>query len=204
LIGTYRPADVALSQSPLKGLKQDLLIHHLCHEVPLERLGETEIADYLAAEFPGSSFPPALARLVYQQSGGNSLFMAGIVQDMIKKGFIAPDGEVWATTVPLEDFAPGVPDTLQQLLEVQLERLDAFEQRVLKSASVAGERFTVCTVSSMLEAEVEQIEDVCEALAGKKQFIRYAGIREFSAGHSRSIRVCSFTASSSSLSATFR
>src|SRR6266446_5751698 len=38
LLGTYRPTDVIISQSPLKALKQDLLVHKLCREIALERL----------------------------------------------------------------------------------------------------------------------------------------------------------------------
>ena len=55
LLGTYRPTDVALSQTPLKGLKQDLQVHHLCAEIALERLEEPAIAEYLATEFPNAS-----------------------------------------------------------------------------------------------------------------------------------------------------
>ncbi|HWY71364.1 MAG TPA: AAA family ATPase [Terriglobales bacterium] len=182
LLGTYRPADVVLSQNPLKRLKRDLLIHNLCHELPLERLEETDIADYLAAEFPGSNLPPTLAKLIYRHSGGNSLFMVAIVQDMVKKGLIAAHGETWSVTVPLENFAPGVPESLQQLLEVQFDQLAALEQRVLKHASVIGDRFSVCTLSSMLDTESDQVEEACESLAEKQQFIRYAGIREFPDG----------------------
>src|SRR5215469_6883452 len=40
LVGTYRPVDVILSDSPLKTLKQDLLVRRLCHEIAMERLGE--------------------------------------------------------------------------------------------------------------------------------------------------------------------
>jgi ribosomal protein L19 len=38
MLGTYRPVDVVLSRSPLKGLKQDLLVRRLCHELSIERL----------------------------------------------------------------------------------------------------------------------------------------------------------------------
>jgi len=50
VIGTYRPADVALANHPLKAVKQDLLVHQLCHEIPLEPLREEDIAAYLAGE----------------------------------------------------------------------------------------------------------------------------------------------------------
>src|SRR5262249_54232376 len=48
LLATYRPADLIISQSPLKGLKQDLLVHKLCHEISLERLEEPDVAEFLA------------------------------------------------------------------------------------------------------------------------------------------------------------
>ena len=38
LIGTYRQAEVASSEHPLKALKPDLLIHHLCREIAVEPL----------------------------------------------------------------------------------------------------------------------------------------------------------------------
>jgi hypothetical protein len=179
ILGTYRPVDVALSKSPLRGLKQDLLVHRLCHEVALERLEETDVAEYLAAEFPGNNFPAALARLIYRHSGGNSLFMVAIVQDMMKKGVMASGGEAWSVTVPLQDFALDVPDTLQQLLEVQFDGLNAAEQRLLRNASIIGDRFTVGILSSMLGAELNQVEDTCEQLGRKQQFIRSAGLQDF-------------------------
>jgi DNA-binding response OmpR family regulator len=40
LVCTYRQADVAVSEHPMKALKPDLLIHHLCLEIVLEPLGE--------------------------------------------------------------------------------------------------------------------------------------------------------------------
>jgi hypothetical protein len=97
---------------------------------------------------------------------------------MIKKGVIARGGEGWSVTVPLQDFAPGVPDTLQQLLEVQFDSLNAAEQRLLRNASIIGDRFAVGILSSMLGAELNQVEDACEQLGRKQQFIRYAGLQD--------------------------
>jgi len=71
LLGTYRPADVILSQSPLKTLKQDLLVRRLCHEIAMERLEEPDVADYLAKTFTAESIPSGLANLIYGNSGGN-------------------------------------------------------------------------------------------------------------------------------------
>ena len=57
----HRPVDVLISQSPLKALKQDLLVHQLCDEIAVKRLEQGEIAEYLANLFPDSGVPSDLA-----------------------------------------------------------------------------------------------------------------------------------------------
>ena len=178
LLGTYRPADVLLSKTPLKGLKQDLLVHHLCTEVSLERLEEPAIAEYLATEFPNGSLPAGLAKLIYRHSGGNALFMVEIVQDIVKKGLIAQARGTWMLTKPLKDIDPGVPETLQQMLDLQFSHLSAEEQRILNSGSVVGERFSVWAVRPTLGIETDRIEELLEGLAEKQQFVRSAGLQE--------------------------
>jgi DNA-binding winged helix-turn-helix (wHTH) protein/tetratricopeptide (TPR) repeat protein len=177
LLGSFRPTDVILSQSPLKALKQDLLVRHLCHEITVERLEESDVAEYLIKMFPDSGLPPALANLLHRHCGGNALFMAALVQDLVKKGLVAQLGGTWVLTAPLEDIDPGVPDTLQQMLDIQIEQLCAEEQRVLEGASVAGERFSIWAVAAMLDVSADEIEAAYERLAGRHQFIRFAGIQ---------------------------
>jgi len=182
LLGTYRPADVVLSKTPLKGLKQDLQVHHLCAEVALERLEEPAIAEYLATQFPNGSLPAGLAKLIYRHSGGNALFMVEIVQDIVKKGLIAQARGAWMLTKPLKDIDPGVPETLQQMLDLQFSHLSAEEQRILNSGSVVGERFSVWAVRPTLGMETDRIEDLLEGLAEKEQFVRSAGLQELPDG----------------------
>ena len=182
LLGSFRPADVILSQSPLKALKQDLLVRHLCHEITVERLEESDVAEYLVRMFPDSGLPAALANLLHRHCGGNPLFMAALVQDLVKKGLIAQPRGIWALTAHLADIDPGVPDTLQQMLDIQIEQLSAEEQRVLEGASVAGERFSVWAVAAMLETATDWIEAAYEKLAGRQQFLRFAGIHNAANG----------------------
>ena len=182
LLCTYRPEDVALVQSPLKGLMQDLQIHNLCEEIALERLEELEVAQYLATEFAGGGLPSELANLIHRHSGGNALFMVAMVQNLVKKGSIVRSNGGWRITMPLAEIDPGVPETLQRMLEVQLDQLSVEEQRILKSASVAGERFSVWAIASTVGLEADQIEDLCEGLAERQQFVKSTGIEELSNG----------------------
>jgi len=178
LVCTYRPVDMILSNSSLKGLKHDLLVHDLCAEITLERLPEPVVAEYLVTEFPNSSLPPAMANLIYRHSEGNPLFMVAIVQDMIKKGFISQHDGEWTLSRALETIDPGVPLSLQQMLELQVERLTAPEQRVLEAGSVAGGHFSPWAIATALEESPDHIEDVCDDLSTRQQMIKAIGIQE--------------------------
>jgi DNA-binding winged helix-turn-helix (wHTH) protein/tetratricopeptide (TPR) repeat protein len=178
LFGTYRPADVILSRSPLKALKQDLVIHNLSHEVSLERLEEVDVAKYISDKFVDSDFPAGFASLIHRRSGGNALFMVTMLQDIVKKGLIAQIGGNWTLAAPIETVAQSVPETLDQLIDAQFQQLSAVEQRVLKSASVAGERFSAWAVSTAAEIDPTETENICEGLVTKLQFIKCSGIKE--------------------------
>jgi len=178
LLGTYRPVDVILSQSALKALKQDLVLHNLSHEVALERLEESDVAEYLAAQFVDQRFPEEFAHLMYRHSGGNPLFMVTILQDMVKKGLITQTDDRWTFTVALEDVELSVPETLDQLIELQFQQLSDIEQSILRSASVAGEHFSVWAITTLAEIDAEAIEEACQELAERHQFIKAAGVHE--------------------------
>ena len=68
------------------------------------------------------------------------------------------------------------------MLEVQLDLLTAAEQHLLRSASVSGWRFSAWAIAAMTDTGEAAIEQVCEDLAARQQFIRHAGIQELPDG----------------------
>jgi len=183
IIATYRPVDAIVAQSPLPALKQDLVIHDLAREIGLELLEESDVAQYIEAEFPKANFPAALAPAIYRQSGGNALFMVAILQDLLKKQWIAKRDGQWTLLEPLPNLERNVPDTLDQLIEAQFQQLTASEQRVLRAASVAGEQFSLWAINDAAELDAAEIEKACEGLAERLQFIGFAGVHELANGH---------------------
>jgi DNA-binding winged helix-turn-helix (wHTH) protein/tetratricopeptide (TPR) repeat protein len=182
LLGTYRPVDVILSRSPLKALKQDLLLHRLCDEIALERLSEKDVESYLASRSPNGAVPQGMANLVYRHSGGNPLFMTAIIQEMGKKGQLTEQGGRWTLNSPVDTLDPGVPQTLQEMLQMQFERLEVNDQRILRCSSVCGERFSAWATSTMLEDDTANVEGICDRLAAREQFLRPAGMEEIGDG----------------------
>ncbi len=182
LVATYRPVEVILSGSPLRLLKQDLLVHRLCREIALERLTESEIEEFLAARFRGSGLPKLLASLIHRRSDGNPLFMVALVEQLVDKGLIREDRGRWLATGRMDRLDPDVPETLRQMLEAQIEHLGELEQGVLRAASVAGRRFSAWAVSAALNDDPSRVEQVCEGLASRQQLLRRCGVQELPGG----------------------
>ena len=178
VVGTYRPVDVIVSEHPLNVLKQDLLVHQLCREIPLEPLGEGEVAEYLAAESSGASLPDGLSNLLYQHSEGNPLFMVTALDDMIERGLISWNKGSWQLRDALKGIDLEVPKNLQQMIEVQIDRLSHEEKRVLEVASlesVGRSRFAVAPSAAAGDLDPQLFEDVCETLSRRHRIVRSAG-----------------------------
>ena len=155
ILGTYRPADVLASNHPLRGVVQELQARGQCEELRLTPLAEEAIGEYLTERFaegrpagrPYTSCTPVLHR----RTGGNPLFFVNTVDDLIRQGVLVEDEGQWrlrADTV--EAIGEGVPDSLRQLIERQLERLPEPEQRLLEVASVVGVEFAAAEVAAGL------------------------------------------------------
>jgi DNA-binding winged helix-turn-helix (wHTH) protein len=173
LIGTYRPVDVIVSNHPLNVVKQDLLIHRLCHEIALEPLSEAEVTEYLAGESCGMSLPAGLASLLYQQSEGNPLFIVTALNDMTDRGLISRDKGSWRLGVAPQRIDLAVPKSLEQMIEALIDRLNPDEQRVLEIASlesVGDSRFAVSR-GAIIDLGQEAFEEICEVLSRRYRII---------------------------------
>jgi DNA-binding winged helix-turn-helix (wHTH) protein len=166
LLGTFRTVEVILSKSPLKDLKQDLLIHHLCSEIPLRGLAEGGVQEYVDGELPGANLPARFARAVHRHCAGNPMFMVAIVGELAKNGALKSE-------IDLQRL--GVPETLHQMLDYQIEQLASGEQRVLKCGSVSGQSFSADGVAFLLGMNVAHVEQICGDLAKRQHFIQAVG-----------------------------
>ncbi|MCU1335714.1 MAG: transcriptional regulator, putative ATPase, winged helix family [Bryobacterales bacterium] len=166
LLGTYRPVDVILSRSPLKGLKQDLLVRHLCHELSLERLTESEVGLFLDERFPQNPVTADLRGLIHRRSDGNPMFMVAMAEQIREDGLVIQK----------------VPPTLQQMMEIQLEQLGEPELHLLRAGSIVGQKFSAWAVGALLDGDSSQQETVCEQLAGRQQFLKRAGVQNLPDG----------------------
>jgi len=182
LIGTYRPAELIVSGHPLKSVKLELLAKQQCVELPLEYLSEEAVGSYLSVRFPGNRFPGRLAQLVHKRTDGNPLFMVSAVDYLVSEGLLVENDEGRELVADIENVEVGVPDSIKQMIEKQVDHLDAEAQRILEAASVAGAEFPTLAVAAGLVEEQTTVEARCEELARQRQFIQSCGTQELPNG----------------------
>lgn len=182
LIGTFRTAELIASGHPLKGVKRELLAKQQCVELPLEYLSEDVIASYLSTRFPASRFPAALARSIHERTDGNPLFMVNAVDYLVTQGSIRPTGESWELAVEIGNVEVGVPDSIKQMIEKQLDHLTVLDQRLLESASVVGTEFSTIAISVGSGEDLAQVESLCDELLRRGQFIQENGVQVLANG----------------------
>jgi len=185
LIGTYRPAEVKSAEHSLEAVKQDLVVHQLCHEIALQPLQETEVAEYLASEAGNGAIPEGLAELIYRHTEGNPLYMVAVLEHMQDRGFIALENGSWQINTPLEKIDLEAPEGLRRMIEIQIEGLSEAEQRVLEAATLEGigrTRFSVTSRAALIDMDPQAFEDICETLCRRHRILRRAGSVEFPNG----------------------
>ena len=178
VIGTYRPVEVIVGDHPLKGVKRELQAHNLCKELVLEYLSKDAIADYLSARFPQHQLPPKLIQMVHRRTEGNPLFMVNVVEYLVDEKVIAEHQGTWTLRGDLAQVEFGVPESVKQLIEKQIERLSPDERTVLEGASVVGMECSSVAIAAGLEMPTEWVEKHCEELARRHQFLSPAWLVE--------------------------
>jgi predicted ATPase/DNA-binding winged helix-turn-helix (wHTH) protein len=182
LLASYRPADVSTGHHPLKQLKQDLDTHKLCTEAALRPLEKAAVSEYLIQELKQGSLPQGLASLVHQHSEGNPLFMIAMLEHLIAQGFIRHEAGCWKLRTELAQIDMGVPKALSEMIEMQIDRLDPADQRLLEAASLIGVIFPAWGAAAALSGDLEDIEEQYEQLTRRMNFLHPAGHDELPDG----------------------
>jgi tetratricopeptide (TPR) repeat protein len=76
--------------------------------------------------------------------------------------------------VPIAEIEIGIPDSLLQMIERQLELLSEREQEMLLIASVAGLEFSTRTLAGAGGGSAAELGVLCHALVRRRQFLRPA------------------------------
>jgi DNA-binding winged helix-turn-helix (wHTH) protein/predicted ATPase len=181
VLGTYRPADLAVSDHPLKAAKRELALHGHCEEVALEFLSVSAVAEYLSRRFGPQQWPPDFAPMLNRQTDGNPLFLVTTIDLLLAQGQLRDVDGRWVLSAPVKDLALHAPVTLSQMVDKQFEQLTEDEQAMLTIGAVAGAEFSAA-IAVAHGIDLAEAERRCEALAQRGQFLRSTGVAEWPDG----------------------
>src|SRR4030095_2853347 len=85
-------------------------------------------------------------------------------------------------TVPVDEIELGVPENIRQLVETHIGRLTEEEQRILEGASVVGMDCSAVAIAAGLTCDVIRVEEICDGLARRHQFLLPAYLAELPDG----------------------
>ena len=135
IIGTYRPQEVLVSGHPLRGVVQDLLARSRCEELRVAPLSEQSVREYLSSRFSHAIAASTLPGLIHRRTGGNPLFVVNVADYLTAQQVLQQSGAEWHVHGDVHVVADSVPQSLQHLIERQLERLPKEAQHVLNPVS---------------------------------------------------------------------
>ncbi|WP_419759133.1 ATP-binding protein [Acidisoma sp.] len=170
VIATYRPADAASQDHPVRRLHHELLLQGLCRELVLAPIGRDIVAEILGAR-ESDVGALQLARALVNQSGGNPLFLFTILDNLAERKLITHSAEGWSLSVPIDDIRLEIPSSLAQVIWARAMQLDPSQRRALEAASVAGVDFNAMMTARASEMDVVAFEDVSESLVQEERFV---------------------------------
>jgi tetratricopeptide (TPR) repeat protein len=185
IVGTYRPAEVPRGH-PVTKVSGELLAHRQASTIALDGLGIESIDAYLAKRFQHHRFPPAFTATLHQSTGGNPLFITTLVDDLEAQGLILERDARWELATSVQDVAARRPDTIRRLIDTQIDRLAAAEQRIIEVSAVAGMTFTAGVVAYALDADADAVDSACESLANERRLLHYVGTETWPDGNIQS------------------
>jgi hypothetical protein len=96
---------------------------------------------------------------------GNPLFLTCVVDELVRSGGIdsSPDR--------IRDI---VPDTLQNMFELQADQLTHSEREIVEAAAAEGEVFRIASIAYALGRDQAEVEDCCDALSKRHVLLKRA------------------------------
>ncbi len=179
IIVTYRPSDMLLSKHPFLQIRPDLQARGLCRELLLEFLNATEIAEYLALEFPGHRFPPEFPQLIHAKTEGSPLFMADLVRYLRDQSAIANTSGSWTLAQTLPDIERELPESVRGMIERKIAQLSEEDRKLLTAASVQGYEFDSAVLAQVLSLDADETEERLEKLERVFAFVKLTSETEF-------------------------
>ncbi|MEO8707134.1 MAG: AAA family ATPase, partial [Kofleriaceae bacterium] len=128
VVATSRRAESQTVTHPLNRVMRTLLTRSGATAIPLDRIDRDAISSFLELRFPKHTFPESFLELLERTTAGTPLFMVSFLGELVDRGMIESRDTGWALALASDEIADYQPSTVRQLIDIQLDRLEAQEQ----------------------------------------------------------------------------
>jgi tetratricopeptide (TPR) repeat protein len=168
VIATFRPDETAASWDFKSWLEVEL--GDRTEVLALEPLTSGESERLIDELLPSAELPGELRGRILERTEGNPLFVQEVVRSLIDARVLERSGDVVRLT---DDVAvDAIPNTVQSLITVGLDRLPERARRTLQTAAVIGRTFDEEVLRSVTDGDVRgdlrelERRDLIRAVAG--------------------------------------
>lgn len=181
LLASFRPADVE-TQHPLRRLRQDLATGRRSEELRLGPLDRKAVCDYIRCKLNAEKLPAGLDSLVHQHSTGNPLYMTAMLDHLRAQRVLRSENGKVVLSQPLAEIELGVPDRLAGVIELQLDRLNDEDRRLLEAGSITGTIFPAWAAAAAINRDVDEVEEAYASLVRRVRLLTVGGHDELPDG----------------------
>jgi predicted ATPase len=159
VLATYRPTEMLLGPHPFHRVRLELESQGVLAELLLGFLDRTDIQAYLALAFPGHTFPPDFADLIYSRTEGSPLFLVDLLRYLRERGVIAESNGHWSLAHDFPELQSELPSSVRSMIQRKLDRLEEEDRMLLAAASVQGHEFDSAVVAGALGRPAAEVEE---------------------------------------------
>src|SRR5215831_11755602 len=172
IIVAIRPAELQLANHPFMQVKCDMQSRGLCHELALDFLSASDVAEFVDRELPQHALPGDFAAMIHARTEGSPLFMTDLVQYLRIEGTVSNADGAWRLTAPVTDIARSLPESIRGMIQRKTEQISSDDRSLLAEASVQGNEFDTAIVAAVARLDVAEVEERLESLDRVHGFVR--------------------------------
>jgi DNA-binding winged helix-turn-helix (wHTH) protein/predicted ATPase len=187
ILGAYRPATVLTGQHPFLSLKLDLGRRGGYQEVPLSFLSVGDVEHYIVMQFPANRFPEEFARVVYERTEGNPLFMTDMLRYLRDRQVLVERDGCWLLAEPVAEIRKVVPVGIHSMIRLKVDQFGSEDRRILLCAAAQGVQFDSAVIAQVLSLDPADVEERLQELDTVHDVVRMVNELEFP-DHTFSIR----------------
>ncbi len=160
LLGAYRSTEID-AKHPLSPVLTELNRERLLQSVSLKRMSLSETSEMIKQLLGQDDIPEGFCKLVYEKTRGNPFFAEEVVKSLREEDVIYREDSKWKfREVSRIEF----PETVKNVVEARIGRLEEECQNTLTMASFVGNDFSCEALCGVTGIEEDKLLEIIEKL----------------------------------------